>query len=277
MEYKPWPLIILAFFHFIEPLTKISFYSAYFSVNPVDVVLIEYQASSTLQFFEYFFLFPIAGIAIFAVKKWSFPVFLIIEAWVLITNIPYFNELYLTSQFLLLGFFILFGILNITVVSYLLLPAVRIAYLDPRIRWWEAKPRYSVDIECKVNDKPIGRIKNLSESGVFISTHEDLPIDSIIKLEYTLETVDSNAIKICTQAHIIHKFTINSSEGYGIQYTDLPHSTKHFIHSKIKYLEKAGYDRRPPRRHITDLFNWLAKLIKTGEGLLPKNRANTVF
>jgi len=269
MEYKPWSLLILAFFHFIEPLSKLTFYGMYFQVNPIDAAIIEYQAGTPLQVFEYFFLFPIAGIAIFAVKKWSVPVFLTVEAWVIMTNIPYFNELYLSNQVWLLGFFILFSVLNITVVTYLLLPAVRIAYLNPRIRWWEAMPRYSTNIDVMTDNKIIGKIKNISKSGVFISSHESLPIDSEIELDFAFK-LPSKELHIKTPSIILHKFNINGTEGYGTQFKDASVSTKHNIYTLIRHLEHSNADRRPPRRNISDLINWFTTLVRTGRGLYPK-------
>lgn len=265
MKYKPWPLLILAFFHFIEPLLKILFYSVYFQVNPIDVVMIEYKTASALHVFEYFFLFPIAGIALYSVKKWSFPVFLIVEVWVLAFNLPYLNELYQTNQTWLLGFFTLFGVLNITVVSYLLLPAVRIAYLDPRIRWWEAKARYAVEIPAKMNDSGMGMVKNISKTGVFIATHKELIIDSEVQLEFSL--IPPRSTHLITKGVVQHKFYMGNVEGYGIQFSEQSLSNKNTINSMINYLEKNDYDRRPPRRRLSDLAYWFKTLIQTGKGL----------
>jgi len=278
MEYKPWPLLILAFFHFIEPLSKIVFYSVYFNVNPLDAVVIEYQMGSALHVFEYFFLFPIAGLALFAVKKWSFSVFVVVEIWVFLTNLPYLNELYETSQLWLLGFFILFGIVNIVVVSYLLLPAVRIAYLDPRIRWWEAKPRYFANIETKVDGQATAIIKNISKSGVFIALQKDVPIDSEIHLEFTLATQSpqTREFHIKLKALVVHKFFIDGTEGYGARFSALTTDNKQLVNSMIKYLEKSNTERRPARRHVSDFINWLTTLITTGKGLFPQNRLNTL-
>ena len=276
MEYKPWPLLILAFFHFIEPVTKVLFYSVYFHLNPLSVVVLEYQAATALQVFEYFFLFPIAGIAIFAVKKWSFPVFILVELWVLITNLPYLSELYQTQQGWLLSFFIFFGTLNIIVVSYLLLPAVRIAYLDPRIRWWEAKPRYTVSIECEINKQAAGTIRNISKSGVFIATNNELPINSEIHLDFTAISPlnKSRHFHIQINAIVLHKFKINNHEGYGIRYSTPDHKNRLLMNSMIKHFEKSNFERRPARRNIIDLLHWLRTLITTGRGLLPNRKTN---
>jgi len=272
MEYKPWPLLILAFAHFIEPISKVSFYSIYFSVSPIDVVTIEIVRGSARHIFEYFFLFPIAGIAIFAVKKWSFPVFLGVEIWTFASNLTYFNLLYQNEQILLLAFFIIFAIVNIFIVGYLLLPAVRIAYLDPGIRWWEAKPRYTINIKAQINNNDAGSIMNISESGVFLTSTTNLEINSTPALVFSIALPDysKNKIELNLPTTVIHKFSIDNHEGYGIRFNKLSKDSKRLIKTLIKTLEKSNYSRRPPRRSINSLLQWLTTLTKTGEGLIPK-------
>ncbi len=271
METKPWPLLILAFFYLIEPLTKVVFYSFYWHISPFEFVQIEYYAGSMINNFEFFLLFPIAGIALFAVKKWSFLVFLSVQAWVFITNIPYLMELYQTNQAWLMLSFAGFGLLNIAIVTYLLLPAVRIAYLDPRIRWWEAKPRYSVNVSCEIDDKIQSIVRNISESGVFITTDMDLPIDSDINLAFILNA-ESTKFDIKSRAQVVHKFMVSGHEGFGARFKDLVKGDRRLMKSMIKYLESSNCDRRPPRRHFSDLINWVVTLLTTGEGLFPKTR-----
>jgi hypothetical protein len=275
MENKPWPLLILAFFHFIEPLTKIVFYSVYWHISPIEYVqtVIEYNEGSMITNFEFFLLFPIAGIALFAVKKWSYFVFLAVQVWVFMANIPYLLELYQTSQAWLLLSFIGFGLLNIVMVTYLLLPAVRIAYLDPRIRWWEAKPRYSVNIPCEIDGKKQSTVRNISQSGVFITTEIDLPIDSDVNLEFIL-SAESTRFDIKSRAQVVHKFKVGGYEGYGARFNEISSDSMRLMKSMIKYLEKSNCQRRPPRRHFSDLIQWIIALLTTGKGLLPKTNSH---
>jgi len=270
MEYKPWPLIILAFFHFIEPLSKVTFYSVFFSLSPLDIISIEITGGSLLHIFEYFFLFPIAGIAIFAVKKWSLSVFLCVELWVFISNLPYIQELYLNQQYLLSSFFIIFAVLNVTVVSYLLIPAVHVAYLDPKIRWWEAKPRYTINAKCSIDDNT-ATIRDISESGVFIFSQNDLEIDGEINLQFKVEqvaaTLTHDELKI--QAKVIHHFTIDNHSGYGARFMMVSKEDRRIMQKLIRALDASDAKRRPPRLTIGDLVTWIKTFIHTGKGLIP--------
>lgn len=266
MEHKPCPLLILAFIHFIEPVTKVVFYSIYFHLSPLIVITNVIQFGTAIHAFEFFFLFPIAGLAIYSIKKWSFPVFILVELWVFIINVPYLTELYQTNQLWLLTLFSLFGVLNLAIVSYLLLPAVRIAYLDPAIRWWEAKPRYSVNIDCQVNHQNMATIKNISASGVFILADSELPINSNLELKFrfSASAMDYN---ITANVIVLHKFSINGIEGYGSRFVGLSTSNQRLVKSMLKYLEKTNTMRRPPRRNMGDLILWMITFLKTGKGL----------
>jgi len=242
MEHKPWPLIILAFIHIIEPITKINFYSLYYQLTPLEVVLRVYQSNTAIQIFEFFLLFPIAGLALFAVKKWSYLVFFIAEIWVLTINFSYLNDLYQTNQMMMLGFFVSFTILNLVFVSYLLLPAVRNAYLHPRTRWWESKPRYSVNFDCKVDGKSIGTIRNISSGGVFIETDSKLLIKSKLMIEFNL-SIESETVKIRTRSFVLNKFEINNTQGYGAKFIETTRRNKKLLKKTINHLEKSHSDR----------------------------------
>ena len=277
LSYKPWALLVLAFFYLIEPITKIVFYSFYWGVNPVQFISAELQAGTLIESFEFFLLFPIAGVALFAVKKWSFPLFIAVQLWVVVLNIPYLSELYQTNQVWLFAFFVVFSLLNIAAVGFLLLPAVRIAYLDPKIRWWEAKPRYSKLIKGVIDNKNIAEIRNISESGVFVTTEKNLQINTDVMLNFKLaaESGFSDEYMFIFKAHVVHKFTVDGQEGYGTQFVETSASDKRHIRKMIKSLEKSNCQRRPPRRGFSDLIKWLVNLIKTGEGLVESNKVAT--
>ena len=266
--------MILAFFHFIEPFSKLTFYSVFFSMNPLEIISIEITEGSPRHIFEYFFLFPIAGVAIFAVKKWSLSVFLGVEFWVFISNLPYLQELYTTQQYLLFSFFIIFAVLNVTVVSYLLIPAVHVAYLDPKIRWWEAKPRYTINAECSIdkNDN-VATIRDISENGVFISSKNDLEIGSEVNLCFKVERAAARLTKdeLSIRAKVVHHFSVDNHPGYGARFTLVSRADRGIIRKMIRALDASNAKRRPPRLTFSDLVSWIKTLMVTGKGLIPSS------
>jgi len=272
MEYKPWPLLILAFFHFIEPFSKITFYSVFFNLNPIDIISVEITQGSARHIFEYFFLFPIAGIAIFAVKKWSLSVFLVVELWVFISNVPYIQELYADQQYLLAAFFIVFAILNVTVVSYLLIPAVNVAYMDPKVRWWEAKPRYTINAKCSIDDNA-ATIRDISESGVFIYGQNELEVGSEIQLKFAVERFAEKFVHndLNILAKVVHHFTIDEHPGYGVKFIVETREDRRIIRKLIRTLDASDAKRRPARLSFNSLLVWAKTLIHTGKGLMPSS------
>lgn len=252
MNYKPVPLLILAFLHFIEPITKLVFYGLFYNVSPIKIAEAEINSGGLLQSFQFFFLFPIAGFAIYQVKRWSFNVFLIIEAWVIFANLNYYKGLYKMGHYGMLAFWIAFAVINIGVVAYILLPAVRIAYLDPRVRWWEAKPRYQVKFPCRINGEHEGQVNNISESGLFILENEKLELGSPVKISFS-----QNDMNFELDSMVIHKFELGGQSGFGVKFIDLLRENKKRLKNLCKVYESNNVERRPPKRKIfSDMKKW---------------------
>ena len=184
MRIRPWPIVILAILHILEPVFRLSLNWMY-GISPEVYMNSLYY--SKFGFFKVltFFLFPMAGIAIFMFKKWSLWVFLFIEAIVLALNVNtsiYYIE---TAQYGRLITSIVLYVLNIGVVVYFLVPSVRKFYEDSTMRWWESAVRYDFELDCELialEDKTGKRAKvhtkNLSRSGMFFESDDELAIDS---------------------------------------------------------------------------------------------------
>jgi hypothetical protein len=265
MEKKPLPIIILAILHLIEPLTKSVFIMLFYGFSGLTSALTEYYTSgSYVYLFEYFLLFPIAGFAIYKVKNWSIPVFLIAEIWVFMANIQNFKLFYESAQYLQLGFWIAFALLNVIVVLYFLLPAVRLAYFNPNIRWWESKPRYKKTIKCLIDGNE-ALIKNISITGIFVVAKETLKEGEQVSIEFS----DSNTdIKVA--ANIVHNFKMDGEAGSGVQFNKLSGNVRSKLKTLLKKYEAEGLPRRPERSSFSEDFNaWVKSFSKNGTGLVP--------
>ncbi|MCB9060487.1 MAG: PilZ domain-containing protein [Halobacteriovoraceae bacterium] len=269
MIYKPWPIILIGLLHILEPITKILFYSIFERISPLTVVVGEISTKNYIHIFEFFFMFPIAGIAILRVRKWSLWVFAFIEIWIFFANMPYMSILLTNGAYLLFAFFILFFVLNCLVVVYLLVPAVRIAYLDPSIRWWESHPRYTKEIPCSVNESFKTRILNISRSGVFVEKSPEFVKGDIVEIEF-----ESFEYKLKLKAKVIHNFSVNGINGFGLQFEvdSMTASDKKNVKALIRKLDESGAPRRPEKRNeFLAFFSWLSILFSTGKGLFPEN------
>lgn len=207
----------------------------------------------------------VAGIAVYCVKKWSYPVFLICMLWL---TFQIFYSLSPNMTFSELFFTLILPMsMNILYVSYILLPNVRAAYYDPRLRWWENKPRYvfSTDIKIRSEENMIlGTMSNISEGGLFASIATPIEPNTVIELEF--EILGTN---IELKAKIVYRKPDGAS--HGIQFIDVTRVQKKLLRNIVTKLAKEKYEvTRPVPVWTEDLTKWFLTLIKTGKGFFPE-------
>lgn len=264
MLRKPWPIVILALVHVLSPL-----YNAVYSAHLLHISLGDYFSALWNQLPMWRFalvvgLQPLAGLAIWAVKGWSYPVFLV--AYTVQSYLTYQNHVRFPDV-LGLGALLAIFALNISVVGFFLQRAVRAPYFDPRLRWWESKPRYLVNYEVALtvlDQKFKGMITDLSEGGVFIASPSQEPtMGADIRIEFS--TPNGN-----------HKFSgrvvhIRDRKGFGVQFDALDWGGRREIKEVVAAAVKAGASlRNQPVAWNKDLTQWLVRLLTTGKGIVPE-------
>lgn len=266
MEKKPWPIIILAMIHFMEPIAKIFFYSWLWSQSPT--IFFEPWTADTAYFRALFFFgFPVAGFAIYMVKNWSLPVFMGVQALTLIGHIQNYSRSPESFPIYLVA-----GVtfLNCLVVLYFLVPAVRAAYTDPRLRWWETKPRYRVDWDCSIslNGKSYkSTILNISEGGMFldISSAQEFDLYQMGELHFTYEKYNMSLT-----GQLVHHTQLDNGNTYGVRFAGLSTDKKKMVKSCIQTIEDQGFERRPKRETNWASFStWAKTFMTTGKGMFP--------
>lgn len=267
MVRRPWPLVVLAFLHGVAPIFNLAIgamltHQAFF--HHFKRVMIQ---STPLQMFENFLMLPLAGLAIYAFRTWSYFAYLGVIAMSF-----YFNYLKWDSnpQLFTMGILLACYALNLLTVTYFLLPAVRVAYFNPSLRWWESKPRYPVNILSRLHQGERefdAEITNISEGGVFIRLSEDaLRIGDHIRAQFTIFQ-----IPIELHGRVVHVGD-DVRPGYGVQFTE--HMTE-AMRLNVKRLTQAlriiGVGPRAGRQNWKkDFARWLTGLVTRGEGLMPE-------
>jgi hypothetical protein len=250
MQYKPWIIIIIGLCHIIEPVAKILYYSLVLSKNPILLVEQQFYSLRFFHIFNFFLSFPIAGIAILSVKKWSLPVFLTVQILVIgdfLFKVPTFYE---NDQFGIIISSVIFMLINIILVMYFLGSTLRIAYLDPKIRWWETCPRYLVKISAQSQFGAI-EIVDLSLSGAYVTVKEK-PSDNF-ELNFTL--YEESFQLICQP---VHEIKLYENPGCGVLFIRHDKSTTQRLKQVMKKVKKAGYSCRPEKiSFFKGLYNWL--------------------
>jgi uncharacterized membrane protein len=141
MKHKPLIFILIAAFHIIEPLIKVAYFKITTPFSTSTIISNIAQISTAREIFEFWFLFPLAGLALMGVKKWSYPVFVGAQIYSIYSHLtyeqytwPYVSQVPFVSSLVLL-------FINTMVIIYFALPDVRKPFFDRSVRWWETRTR----------------------------------------------------------------------------------------------------------------------------------------
>lgn len=213
MKQRPWPIIILTAFHVVAPVGNILI-NAWVSKINLFYYLRVIAAPENRLVLLIFTVVPLVGaLLIYICKKWSY------WAYIVLMTIPFGYSLmsYLKSAtFTMTIALVVFYIINMLVIGYFLLPAVRRLYFDPRMRWWETKPRYKADFQCQVDYKGAQHwveIKNISQGGAFLETPSDLEDGTMLKIFFK----DPQGV-LHLEGEIVYKRQ-QAPTGYGFKFT----------------------------------------------------------
>lgn len=265
MNYRPWFIIFLAVFVALSPVQNILMFSVAYDQSLVQYIADVYRFQTAPQLAIFYFLPLVAGYSIYAVKNWSFPVFVVTftyyvyQTYMTGTFPAVFNDLSLMSACLLA---------NLILVAYFLLPTVRAAFFDPSVRWWEAKYRYTITMDAEVasNGKQVtGKVSDISEGGIFVTTDAPIDVSSELTIRFKYHTTD-----FLMQGKVIREQTNESGHGYGIEFDEMPRVHHKRLKKLIKALELLEVPRRPKRRPWeNDLLGWALRLFTSGNGITP--------
>lgn len=233
MKQRPWPILILAFFHVFAPLGNIliNAWLAKVDLTRYFQVLLAPENRVTLLVFT---VVPLVGaVLIYICRKWSY------LAYIALMTIPFGFSLmsYLKNATVAMTVaLVVFYFINMLVIGYFLLPAVRRLYFDPRMRWWETKPRYKADFQSQVQfegQQHWVEIKNISEGGAFLETSSDFPEGTLLKIFFK----DSQGV-IHLDGQIVYR-RVQTPMGYGFKF-DKASSKQPRLKELIRKLENEG-------------------------------------
>jgi hypothetical protein len=261
MKTRPWPLVILAALHVAGPLINILFSAHLLGIGVSTYTTALWRQSSWLELLGFYLLIPAAGVAIYMVKEWSYPIFLGVMSWVLYSNYITWKEYPGTFSGPMM--FVTF-VVNFALVSYFLIPQVRAAYFNRLLRWWESAPRFTINVPGTLvagRSKKKVQVTNLSEGGAFIASASRLERDSIFDLHFTFF-----GAKYDFSGKIVH----GRDGKYGMQFIHTSQSALR-IQRLVGAMSLLGVDC-PSRVRNPDeeLVGWAKRLLTTGKGWAPE-------
>jgi hypothetical protein len=251
----------------LEPINNL-FLNAWFShVSPRVYLAYFIENRQWLSLFYLFVLPPVMGVSAYAMKKWSYYVFVAGATWMLFHNFGLVRE-----GNIALSYAIAIYIGNVGFVSYFLLPRVNAPYMNPKLRWWESKPRFLVDWPCRVSGSSESeslscRVQDFSEGGVFITSPDAIAMEQVIELR--MSTTSSEILTL--KAKPVFSRPVQNGLGFGLQFVELDKATAKRLSLVSKELKKSGVSFRNGKDDAWGAFKtWAIRLATTGQGLLPE-------
>ncbi len=263
MKQKPWSLVVLAFLHIVAPFG--------------NLILNAIQSGRSLQaqwdywmrvmppilLFVYIGVPVIAGVFIYVCRRWSYWGYLACLAVVLVSNLfSFWTQMSWAS----LAFLLFILVADLMVVAYFVVPSVQKIYLDPRLRWWEASPRYHLEVDGVVNSEAC-RFKNLGIGGLLIWGGPAIKEGDLVQMSFAYDGQD-----VQTSGVVVYSGQISGQSAHGVKFSHAK-DVQEVIRRVIEDLDKKGKIVRERMPGPDDRFSaWLKKLFTTGQGLFPSSR-----
>jgi hypothetical protein len=173
-------------------------------------------------------LLLVTGFLIGRVNRWSW--FLAISSLVVLCG----YNLMLLRGLVNNNFFVLF-IVSVLMGAFLWIlyqSEFRQVFLDRRLRWWESKPRFKVNLPVTIKgSRADATLLDLSRSGFLLSTNTRgtrREVGDVLDIEITQGVVISARIVRIT------------SDGFAVQIEKIGRYESRYLHSWIKMLSKEG-------------------------------------
>ncbi len=256
-------MIILALAHLIAPFLNLV-WDAHVAYAPLNYYLpLFFQPHNLAKYWIHFFGPMVAGIAILIFRKWSFYLYVaVILATAFVSYQSYLEKQGQLSAWVLVGAYAV----NIFVVAYFFLPAVRKVYFDPKLRWWQTQPRFRISVPCEftVGDRSFsGMVSNFSITGLFVKAEhfpEDQKITEVSFQFKDLKGKFKGVVIRHARAHL---------EGFGVRF-QLDGEGKKSAARMAREMKAMGLLMKDRNQNDPDTFwTWLRDLVTTGKGITP--------
>jgi hypothetical protein len=220
MKNRPLVLVLLSLIHFSEPLLKIFYFKAktHFELTTILSNVMTFNAENIVGFIDFWLVFPLGGLALLSIKRWSFPLFIAVQLYSVTGFLtyqkfswPYFAETPFYSSFLLL-------IMNSLLIVYVSLPEVRQLFFNQSMRWWETRARYTLRLPLTLwhtNPSKLEKacLTNISDSGAFILTNKKVDLGEYIHINISF--LDHH---VTVKGLVVRSQYFDGNQGVGVRF-----------------------------------------------------------
>lgn len=216
MKNKPLIFTVLSVLCLIEPVIKVLYFKAITNFDFM-VIFANLQArNSFIDVVDFWLIFPIAGLLILKLRKWTYFTFMAVLAYINYNIFTYekYTWPYNSDSPFMYNYVV--ALMSVAVFVYFLSPKVREPFFDRRVRWWEPKARYNVQIHCKLHSNNFAfptEIINISQTGAFILDSKYMKVGDKFQLEFNFL-----GQTIVTPVEVVHKHTVQNQTGYGVKF-----------------------------------------------------------
>ncbi len=268
MQRRPWPLVFLALLQIFGPVGSIAISAYVNKVGFVEMAAAIWKYSRPFDLMEFYALPVLQGTFIFLAKRFGYYIVIALAAFSTYLN---FMEWKIASDVISIP--ILLGVTgtNLALIGYLLLPNVRAVFMNPRLRWWETPPRYTVDMKsqvskadghahpCKLIDVSTGGAGIQAESAIF-ENHESI----LVTFEYDSRT-------ILMRAFVVYGRPDGTGHRYGLEWQRGSAEDEDRLMNMLNDLEKKRAPIvRPPPKWKEDLHSWWSRARKSPSAWVPE-------
>jgi hypothetical protein len=216
MRNKPLIFRILSVLFLLEPAIKILYFKASTHFDFGVIMENVFSRSGVREIFDFWIVFPVAGLLLWKLRKWTYFAFLAVMAYLIFSIATYeqYTWPYNSDSPLFYHYFII--IITLLTIGYFLIPDVRAPFFNRKLRWWENKPRYRTIIPTKITGNKItfqSEILNISQSGAFLKDNNLLSPGDVISLSF-----ESEGLLMEVPVKVISRHVISSTPGYGVQF-----------------------------------------------------------
>jgi len=243
MKKRPLSIVLIALFYCLEPIGNLV-QAAYINDLPL---LGEGSILSRLFWADWIILglFPVVGLSIYLVKRWSWYLFLAFSGLLIFYNIIVYRFLNPNYSLATVLFFIL---MTTAVTAFFLRKNVYAPYFNPRLRWWETATRYRATLTTVLTTSAGAApclTQDISETGCFIHHPGAIALGDQVMLAFAYD-----GMVISCMGKVVHHRSGTEGErtqGYGIIFQAIPAEMKKRIRQLLWHFERCGLEDREDR------------------------------
>ncbi len=216
MKNKPLIFTILSILCFIEPIIKILYFKAMTDFDFVVIFANLKARNSFIEVIDFWLIFPIAGLLILKLRKWSYFSFMGILAYIIYNILTYEKYTWPYNSDSPFMYHYLVALTSTAVFLYFLSPKAREPFFDRRIRWWEPKTRYNVQITCKLHGDHVvfpSEILNISQTGAFVMESSYLKVGDKLLMQFNFL-----GQHITVPVEVMNEHSIHGHTGFGLRF-----------------------------------------------------------